>query len=198
MALTGYVGERINRAIALVTSDFRVYHELAPFFEAKGQTILGLRPGEPVPDAVQVLLDGARDDPRTVPLRADPEATWIAAMLALDGRRIETAIVGVDPGQTIGLALLMGGLVFWACQVQDAHAAAQRIAAWHTAHPAAAWRVHVGDGAPPVGRAVRHAVREAVPAATVWTVPERGSTPTSAATGSRHMDAAIHIAMRTP
>lgn len=195
--MTGPVGARINRPVALMTDDFRIYHVMAPFFEAQGVQLLGLRPGDEVPDAVQVILGGPPEDRRSIAVHEDPEVAWLAVLAHLRGA-VERVTVGVDPGQTIGVAVLVHGKVYWAGELRSPDAVVERLLAWRHAMPDAAWSLHVGDGAPAVGRTIRGQSRRAWRALDVSTVPETGSTPTSAMTGSRHADAAIRIAMRTP
>lgn len=192
--LTGPMGARINRPVALVTDDFRLYHELAPFFEAQGVQLLGLRPGEAVPDAVQVLLNGPGDDPRSVATHADPEATWLAALSVWDTRQTQHVMLGIDPGETLGLAVVVGGLVYWTAQVRGVEAAVERILAWRPA--LSSWQANVGDGAPDIGIDLCRRLRKAWPDLPTRIVSEAGSTPPSPVTESRHTDAAVRIALR--
>lgn len=197
--LTGFIGERTNRPVALVTDDFRLYHELAPFFEAQGVQLLGLRPGEPVPDAVRVLLNGPADDPRSVAVRADNEATWLAVAAKWDARAgPRRVVIGADPGETIGLAVLVDGMVYWTAEARGVDAALARLLAWRTGLAPDSWALHVGDGAAEIGFALSRGARKSWPELRVSIVPEAGSTPPSAVTGSRHTDAAIRIALREP
>lgn len=200
--MTGFIGERTNRAVALVTDDFRRYHDLVPFFEAQGISLLGLSPRDPVPAAVRAVIGGHPDDRRTVPLFDDPEAIWLAVMAALDPRRLDGSyrrvVVGIDPGDTIGMAVLADGALFWVRECRSVEQVVQRVAAWHPALPADSWEIHVGDGAPSVGQALASSLRAALPRMRLSFVPEGASTPTAPVTLSRHTDAAIHIAMREP
>ncbi len=199
-ALTGFVGERRNRPVALVTDDFRLYHELAPFFERSGVQLLGLAPGEEVPAAVEVLLGGPEDDARSVAVRQDREATLLAVAQRLDagGEPYRHVVYGVDPGETVGLAVVADDLPLWVGEAHDVEGAVARVLAWRTGLEARAESVHVGDGAPEVGRALRRALRDADRDLRVSMVPEHGSTPQAPVTGSRHTDAAIRIARRRP
>lgn len=201
--LTGHIGERVNRQVALVTDDFRLYHELAPFLEAQGVQLLGLAPGQAVPISVQVLLDGPADDERSVPVRATPEATWLAVLAALDDRPTarggyRRVVVGVDPGATIGLAVLADGALLWVAECHGPEDAVQRIMEWRDGLEPDAWEVHVGDGSPQEGRAILGALRQRMPDMDTRLVREEASTPLSPITASRHTDAAMRIALRKP
>lgn len=201
--MTGHLGSRRNLDVALVTDDFRLYHQLAPYLESHRIRVLGLKPGEEAPKSVKVLLGGPADDPRTVPLREDREATLLALYSALDERPTakggyQRIVFGVDPGQVIGLAVLADGASLHVAEVRSPEEAVDRIAAWATGLSAKRWEVHVGDGHPASGRGLLPAVKARLPQARVLLVPEEKTTPFRPVTGSRHTDAAIHIAMRDP
>jgi hypothetical protein len=203
MVLTGPVGARTNRPVALVTEDFRTYHELVPVFRDRGLDLLGLRPGEAVPEAVQALIGGPPGDPRSVALRSDAEATLLAVLQLLDGRRAATGgysevVFGVDPGKTIGLAVVAAGLPLAVAEAHGPEEVLLRLAVWRSGLDAQEWRIHIGDGSPEVGTAVAAAAARAMPDAAVVVVPETATTPYSPTTQSRHTDAAILIALRRP
>ncbi|MEA3142750.1 MAG: hypothetical protein QOG31_74 [Thermoplasmata archaeon] len=200
--MTGHKGERRNRAVALVTDDFRLYHRLVPFLESHGVQVLGLRPTDEVPAAVQVLLGGPAGDPRSVPLHDDLEATLLAAYRRLDrkpGRDgYRRVILGVDPGKVIGLAAVADGYWLLVGESLEVEAAVERLAQWAAGLAAPQLEVHIGAGAPRVGRDLLARLRRRLPEAKVSLVREEATTPGSHVTGSRHTDAAVHIALRDP
>lgn len=201
--MTGHLGERRNREVALVTEDFRVYHDLAPFLAEQGIQLLGLRPGERVPPSVRVLLGGPEGDSRSVALRGHREATLLAIYAALDERPTarggyQRVVFGVDPGQVIGLAVLADGAWLHVAQVRKPDDAVDRIADWATGLVARRWDVHVGNGDPTIGRPLLQALRQRLPQARVSLVPEDKTSPYRPVTDSRHTDAAILIALREP
>lgn len=201
--MTGHPGERRNLVVALVTDDFRVYHELAPYLEGRGIRVLGLKPGEAPPASVRVLLGGPAGDPRTVPLRPDREATLIAVTAALDERPTarggyQRVVFGVDPGQVIGLAVLADGEWLHVAEARSPAEAVEKVASWSAALTAKRWEVHVGDGHPATGRRLLPALKARLAQAKVLLVPEEATSPFRPVTGSRHTDAAILIALREP
>jgi len=200
--MTGHPGERRNHAVGLVTDDFRLYHELAPFLEGNGIRVLGLKPGETAPASVRVLLGGPPGDPRSVAVRADREATLLAVVAALDTRRpgggYGRIVFGVDPGQVIGLAVLADGHWLHVAEARSPADAAARLVAWSTGLAAERWAVHVGNGHPSSGRTLVRLLRDRLPHARVSLVPEEKTSPFRPVTASRHTDAAILIARREP
>lgn len=203
--MTGHPGARRNLDVALVTDDFRLYHELAPYLESKGVRVLGLKPGEAVPPSVRVLLGGPEGDHRTVALRQDREATLLAVYAALDERPTARAaggyqrvVFGVDPGHVIGLAVLADGTGLHVAEARSPEEAVRRLSAWAGALRAQRFDVNVGDGHPVSGRLLVRELRAALPQARVRLVPEEKTSPFRPVTESRHTDAAIHIARREP
>ena len=200
--MTGHPGERRNRAIALVTDDFRLYHELVPFFAQHGHTVLVLKPGEVVPSSVRALMAGPAGDARTVSLHSTFESTLLACLTHLDrkpdGSAYRRVVLGVDPGQVIGLAAVADGRALLVGTDRAVDAAVERLAAWTTGLEASECAIHIGAGAPAVGRALFAAVRQRLPGWKASLVPEEATTPVAHVSGSRHTDAAIHIALRRP
>jgi hypothetical protein len=200
--MTGHKGERKHHAVALVTDDFTLYHRLVPLFESHGLPLLGLRPGEAVPSSVRALVGGPPSDARCVPLDADGEATLLAALTHLDRRPGRAGYgrvaFGVDPGKVIGLAAVADGRWLIVGEVRSVPEAVLRIAAWRRGLAADAWEAHVGDGLPEQAREIAAALRAEVAGLQVVLVPEAATSPGSPVTVSRHTDAAIHIAMRSP
>ena len=197
--MTGHVGARKSQPVGLMTDDFRLYHRLAPFLESHGLPVLGLRSGDLVPPTVRALVGGPPEDPRTLPVRQDPEAVLLSIRSHLDApagfRRV---IFGLDPGKVIGLAVVADGKWLLVAEAMSVAKAVERVATWAEALAARSWEVHVGAGAPIVGRELLAALRSRLPKASCSIVPEEDTTPGSPVTGSRHTDAAVHIALRRP
>ncbi len=200
--MTGFPGERRNREIALVTDDFRLYHRLVPFFASHEQTVLVLKPGEAVPASVRALIGGPVGDPRTVALREDLEAALLACWTHLDrkadGSPYRRVVLGVDPGKVIGLAVVADGHWLLVGESLSVAAAVERLGAWASGLTAGELAVHIGSGAHSLAMDLYIGVRRRLPKVSVSLVSEEATTPVSPVTGSRHTDAAIHIAMRRP
>ncbi len=174
---------------------------MVPFLEDYGIHVLGLAPGEPVPPSVRVLLNGPADDRRSQPVGPSREATLLAILAALDERPTarggyDRVVVGVDPGDVTGLALLADDRVLLVGEEHSPSEAADRVVKWTKGLSARLWEVHVGDGAPEAAGAMIRAVGERLGDARILVVPEEGTTPYAVETVSRHTDAAIQIARR--
>ncbi len=193
------MGERRNREVALVTGDLRLYHRLVPVFEKRGIPLLGLTPQDEVPESVQALLNGPPDDPRHVPVHQDDDATLLAALQRLDRRRpgpYGHVTFGVDPGKTIGLAVVADDEPLLVREAQTIAAAIDRLCAWAEGLQSKHWAIHIGDGAPDVGEPLAEQLAQQLPDAPVRLIHEARTTPRAPVTGSRHADAAVRIALR--
>lgn len=198
--MTGHKGERRHHEVALVTDDFALYHRLAPFMESHGLPIVGVRPGEPPPASARVLLGGPPEDPRSVALRDDNEATFLAVRTALRSSGglpgFRNVTFGFDPGKVIGMAVLGDGDVLIVGEERSNAGACRRAAAWASGLQAEGWEAHVGDGPPDQARDLVARLRKDLRPARVYLVREARTTPPSPTTMSRHTDAAILIARR--
>ncbi|EMA43443.1 hypothetical protein [Halococcus saccharolyticus] len=184
--------------IVVATEDFEVYHGVVTDLRERGVEFTTVEPGDAIPERARVLIASPDDefDPDTDTdierVEADPEEPRRAVDRALatlrDGGR---TIVGVDPGERPGIAVLSGEVVVAAFHVPLADAAgviADEIA--DAADPV----VRIGDGARLKGASLIDDLD--VP---VELVDETGTTP-YLGTGARGMGdvlAAVNIARRS-
>jgi len=183
--------------IVVATGDFEVYHGVVTELRDRGVAFTTIEPDSEWPDdtAVAVVAAGERVEiPDGVDLvQADPERPREAVEAAIDTLRGEAGrtVVGIDPGERPGIAVLCGETVVAAFQVPAAEApevVRQEVA--DAADPV----VRIGDGARLVGSRLIDDI-EAVP---VELVDETGTTPYlgSGARGMGDVLAAANIARR--
>lgn len=109
--------------VVVATEDFELYHGVVNELRDRGVRFTTIRPDEPLPDGASVVVTGANDDVDgdgnvavVVGQPADPRRT-VEDVLAVtrggEGRRI----VGIDPGDRPGVAVLAGDDVVAAFQV---------------------------------------------------------------------------------
>lgn len=180
--------------IVVATEDFELYHGVVGELRDRGVTFTTVEPGDDLPERTTVLVtatdedwspagvDVVRGDPDT-PRRAVEE---IVAILRGDEGR---TIVGIDPGERPGIAVLSGDTVVAAFQVPAAKAAAE---VHREVEDAVDPLVRIGDGARLVGAQIVDDLDD-VP---VELVDETGTTP-YLGTGARGMGdvlAAVNIA----
>jgi len=181
--------------IVVTTADFEVYHEVVTALRDRGVTFTTTEPGDDLPDETTLVVTGSGESPE-VPVdvevvQADPGEPRRAVEEALallrsgDGR----TVVGIDPGDRPGIAVLVGDTVVATFQVpaeQVGEVVREEL------DGAVDPLVRIGDGARLVGSRIVDDLED-VP---VELVDETGTTP-YAGTGTRGMGdvlAAVNIA----
>lgn len=107
--------------IAVATEDFEVYHGVVNELRDRGATFTTAQPGEALPEGTDVLITGVDEHPDVpVPVvhadPADPRKAVEEALGQLRGEG-ERLVVGIDPGDRPGVAVLRGETVVAAFQV---------------------------------------------------------------------------------
>jgi len=180
--------------IVVATEDFEVYHGVVTELRERGLTFTTIEADAPLPEETAVLLTGADEErsPEGIPVvRADPAEPRravedVIAHLRGGGGR---TVVGIDPGDRPGIAVLVGDVVVAAFHVPEADAAA--VVAEEVAD-APDPLVRIGDGA----RLAGGRIVDDLPDVPVELVDESGTTP-YLGTGARGMGdvlAAVNIA----
>ncbi|MFB6353277.1 MAG: hypothetical protein ABEJ92_04255 [Halobacteriales archaeon] len=185
--------------IVVATADFEFYHAVVGELRGRDATFTTVEPGEPLPERTTVVITAPGDDEPAVAddvsvVVAEPGEPRRAVDAALSagrsggGRRV----VGVDPGERPGVAVLDGDDVVAAFQVplSDVPSVVARETA-SAPDPV----VRVGDGARLRGSRLIDALDDV----RVELVDEAGTTPHTG-TGARGMGdvlAAVNIARRS-
>lgn len=178
--------------IVVATDDFELYHGVVGELRNRGVRFTTIEPGDELPDGTRVVIVGTDDetpDEETViaepsePRRAVDDAV---AILRGDSGR---TVVGIDPGDRPGIAVLAGDTVVAAFQVPFEETAA---VVDREIEDAGDPLVRIGDGA----RLQSAKLVEAMSNVPVELVDETGTTP-HLGTGARGMGdvlAAVNIA----
>ena len=179
--------------IVVATDDFELYYGVVEALRDRDVRFTTVEPGAEMPDDARVALVGPEDEhPEVTTVRADPADPRRAVEAAVDvlwgdGGR---TVVGVDPGERPGVAVLSGDTVVAAFQL-PAEKVADRVA--EEVADAADPLVRIGDGARLQGAKIVDDVD-----APVELVDETATTPHLGA-GARGMGdvlAAVNIARR--
>ena len=179
--------------IVVATADFELYHEVVGELRERDVEFTTVEPGDPLPAGTAAVVTGDDDLDVDVPVvRADAGSARLAVERALASQRGDQGrtVVGVDPGNRPGIAVLRGGMVVAAFQVPVADAAdAIREEAGSDEDAV----VRIGDGARMAGARIL----DDLPDATVELVDETGTTPHlgSGARGMGDVLAAVNIAL---
>ncbi len=178
--------------IVVSTADFEVYHDVVAELRDRGVEFTTEEPGEELPDDAKVAIVGPEDEHppiRTIRAAPDrPRQTVEKALSVLRGGDGRT-VVGIDPGDQPGIAVLSGETIVAAFQVPVEEVAP---VVDHEIDGAADPLVRIGDGARLKGMKIVDEV-ENIP---IELVDETGTTPYQG-TGVRGMGdvlAAVNIA----
>ncbi len=188
--------------IVVATADFEVYHGVVTALRERDTDFTTVEPGDPLPDDASVVVTAPSDAPPDDEVLdgddvevvvADPDEPRRAVEAALSAGRGGPArrVVGVDPGERPGVAVLEGDDVVAAFQVPLADVAS---VVAREVEGAVDPVVRIGDGA----RLRGSRIIEALDGVRVELVDETASTPHLGA-GARGMGdvlAAVNIARR--
>ena len=186
--------------IVVATEDFELYHDAVAELRDRGVTFTTIQPSEPLPEGTRVVVTGEGDSVAGLSAEGTADVAVVQATGAEARRAVEEAlaslrgsggrtVIGVDPGERPGIAVLSGETVVAAFHVplSEAVATIEREAA-----DAVDPLVRIGDGARLQGGTIVNELDD-VP---VEVVDETGTTP-YLGTGTRGMGdvlAAVNIA----
>ena len=179
--------------IVVATEDFEVYHGVVNELRDRGVPFTTIEPGDPLPDQASVLVTGPESTidagvPTVSADPADPRRAVEEVLTLLRGGGGRT-IIGIDPGDRPGIAVLAGDSVVAAFHVPAAQTAEVVGAELEDApNPL----VRIGDGA----RLAGAQIIDDLPDVPIELVDETGTTP-YLGTGARGMGdvlAAVNIA----
>lgn len=184
--------------LVVATEDFAVYHGVVRELRQRGVEFTTVEPGAELPSGSELLITGDADElgesvsvPVVTADPGDPRAAVASAVAFLRGGREGRTIVGVDPGERPGIAVVSGDVVVAVFQVPLSEVVSVvRGEIVDAVDPV----VRVGDGA----RLSGTRIIEALDDVRVELVDETGTTP-HLGTGARGMGdvlAAVNIARR--
>ena len=115
--------------VVVATADFELYHEVVTTLRDRGVEFTTVEPDDELPEGATVVVTG-EDEEVPVPagvevVRASPENPRgaIESVLALTRGGGGRTVVGVDPGERPGIAVLKGDVVVATFQVPADRAA---------------------------------------------------------------------------
>jgi hypothetical protein len=170
--------------IALATVSGRAYYKLANELKRKGLLFLSLKPWDPIPLNIKVVIT-TKEERHSVThptvLIFEHESNLISvideAILNVQGKRnYEKIVVGVDPGETYGVAVLGDDKVLETVDCSSLKEAVNVIQEDSKRFPARASLVKIGDGAPVYTKELLYSLDEVLPKETVIEVVSEAGT----------------------
>jgi len=142
-------------AVAVVTTSGKAYYRLVEGLRKRGVPFVSLRPEDAVPLSVKVVITTGEEEkkirfPKVLVYNEDEDPTDVIekALQILSGKSTyNQVVVGVDPGKTLGIAVMGDGNLLRSMNVFDTEEAAQKILRALNAVNASMKKVRIGDGA---------------------------------------------------
>jgi len=198
--------------IAVATVSGKAYYLIVDELKRRNMPFVSLTPREPVPVEIKVVMTTEKEKPlinheKTLVYHegTEPEALINEALQIIQGKDYyDKVVVGVDPGEVFGLAVLADGKTIETGNCFSIDETVSKITAIlknleNT--PATSVSVKVGDGVPTYKEALLHALDKALPSnVTLESVGEAGTnrylSETKHRRGLRDIVSAIKIAGR--
>jgi hypothetical protein len=170
--------------IAVATVSGRAYYELVKELKRQGLPFLSLKPWDPVPLDIKVVIT-TRDEshqishPQILPFEqgSNPESVVDKAILIVQGKQgYEKVVVGVDPGKTYGIAILGDNKVLETLTASNIEEASRLVVDSLKRFPAEVRVVRVGNGPPEYTRTLLNSLDENLPEETLMEIVSEAGT----------------------
>lgn len=143
------------KSLGLLTADFSVYYDLVQALRARSIPFVSLQVGAVIPDHVGVVVT-TREEASSmqglliplVPFTDVEETIAEASRLILDPGPFRVCVVGIDPGERPGVAVLADGRVLRLVHVRSPEAVHEVVRSALATIPADRFFLRVGNGAP--------------------------------------------------
>ncbi len=195
--------------IAVATVSGKAYFQLVSELKARGLPFLSLTPYDTIPAKIKAVITTENErsyinHPNILVFQenADPAAIVNEAIRSIEGKRNqETITIGVDPGKTLGMAVLSNGNVLETMIHSSVEQTVTAILDALNKNPATTYIVKVGDGAPEYTRTLLSQLDRTLPKdVAIEIVSEAGTSHFSKETvhrrGLRDAMSAVKIAER--
>lgn len=170
--------------IALATVSGKAYYLLVSELKQRNLPFLSLKPGDSVPLDVKVVITTRKErplvkHPMVLVFDEETDAAEVVneAIRAIEGKQnYENLVVGVDPGRTIGVAVMGDGKLLEALKCSSLNEVTNIILSIFNRVPATAKTVKIGNGTPTQTEELLKSLDETLPEdATIEVVCEEGT-----------------------
>ena len=195
--------------IAVATVSGKSYYQLVNELKRKGIPFLSLKPWDPIPLNIKVVITTKKErhlvtHPTVLifDYESNPTSAIDEVILSSQGKRnYEKVVVGVDPGETYGVAVLGDDNILETLVCSSLKEVVTIILDGSKRFPATVSLVKVGDGAPAHTKDLLHSLDEVLPQETTLEVVSEVGTSrfineTAHRRGLRDKMSAIEIAGR--
>jgi len=170
--------------IAVATVSGRAYYELVTELNRKGLPFLSLKPWDPVPLNIKVVITTIDEShqvshPKILCFEqgSNPESVVDEAILIVQGKQgYEKVVIGVDPGKTYGIAILGDNKVLATLTASNIEEASHHIVDGLKRFPAEVKVVRVGNGPPEYTQTLLRSLDKDLPEETLMEIVSEAGT----------------------
>jgi hypothetical protein len=170
--------------IAVATVHGRAYYRLVTELQRRGLPFLSLKPWDPVPLDIKVVLTTRDESPQishpkilTFEQDSSPESVVDKALLTLQGKQgYEKVVVGVDPGKTYGIAILGDNKILATLTSSNKEEASHLVVNSLKRFPAEVRLVRIGNGPVEYTKTLLESLNRALPEETLMEIVSEAGT----------------------
>jgi predicted RNase H-like nuclease (RuvC/YqgF family) len=198
--------EAFLRIIKVVTDDGNAYYEIVSRLKETNLRYQSVSPGQAIDPALDLVVTSRKELPRiggaavaVEDLDEDPLVMEGQLLSRLLEESLRVVLIGIDPGESIGVAVFYGGKEIGARTTNSPEKVVDMVVRFAEKAPFSSLVVKIGDGEPRLSAKLARVIRARLPpAASVEVVDESGTTSGKRkATGvARDQRAAARIAFR--
>ncbi|RJS85938.1 hypothetical protein CW702_00285 [Candidatus Bathyarchaeota archaeon] len=193
--------------IAVATVSGRAYYKLVSELKERNIPFYSIVPGKPIPRSVKVVLTTEEEKPKidhpnilTYNVSCEPAEVVNEAIRILQGKRIyDNVTIGVDPGNTFGVAVLCDGTVLKAEDGLTFEMALDEILKALKENPAKNQTVRIGGGVTVLAEELLRRLSRVLPESVNLEIVNEVGTSRPSGEGGRKLsdaDSAVMIAER--
>ena len=195
--------------IAVATVSGKAYYLLVNELKRRNISFLSLTPNDSIPIDVKVVITTKKERPKithqnVLEYDEDKNPTEVVeeAIRIIKGKKIyERLVVGIDPGQNFGVAVLGDGNILETKNCTSLSETINTVKGFVNRIPAAHATIRIGNGAPSYAEELWHYLNEVLPGnVVIESVREEGTSQslgeTSHRRGKRDVSSAIKIGQR--
>ena len=143
------------KSLGVLTSDFSVYYDLVQALRERGVPFVPIAPGETVPPSVGVVVTTSDEAPTldahdayVVTFTTAEETIADALRMLHNPGPFRTCVIGIDPGERPGVAVLADGRILRLVHARGPEAVGDIARSAIERVPAERFLVRIGNGAP--------------------------------------------------
>lgn len=199
---------RAKATIAVATVSGKAYYKVVNELKSRNIPFLSIIPGEPIPQSIKVVIttDGEKhliNHPKVLVYNVDEEASRVvdeALRSSMSKDLYGELIIGIDPGKTLGIAVLADGKVIRKEETTSMERTVDLALTEITRFPSKVKIIRIGMGVPEIAEEIARRLESSLPEdVSVEMVSEEGTSVSKhieLRKKLRDSDSALRIALK--